>query len=87
MVCSEVERVGLKDKSSLVKLIFAFLPTHCRMCGRFIWFKLFYGIPWYYQVAYDRGPFNNDHHCTSCHKKMIKEDGKCVCCDVVWSKH
>ena len=61
--------------------MFAFLPEHCRVCDKLIWFEWFYKMPWWIILAYNYGPCANEVHCRKCHKRMMAEDGHCTFCD------
>jgi len=77
-------RVKSNNRTSRINLCFAFFPTRCRICDRFIWFNLFYGIPDMIRLKQGMGPFHNEHHCTSCHKEDIKKKGNCTFCHEIW---
>lgn len=68
---------GIKEK---VYLIFAWYPTYCRCCNGFIWLWFYYGMPEIVRAVYNYGPHANEHHCISCHKELIKGNGKCMFC-------
>lgn len=87
-VVKEVETKEVKKEKkekSLLGLMFAFLPTHCRACDKLIWLRFFYGMSWWNVMAYDYGSCANEHHCIECHRHMIKEDGHCTWC-TGWAK-
>jgi len=64
-----------------MRLMFAFWPVLCQDCKELIWFRLYYGMPWYQREARQMGPFRNEVHCKKCHDCAVRANGKCVTCE------
>ena len=75
-----------KTGKSHLKKKFAFMPTHCRKCRKYIHLCWFYGMPMSIKFAYEYGPYINDHHCVECHDQEMEKRGFCNSCHVGWGR-